>query len=780
MLFAVVLGGFLAVPWLYGLAGCRFIQAVAMVPLALLAAVAVQVPAVWSGATVVQSFAWVPSLGIDLSLRADGLSLLFALLITGIGSCVFLYASSYLADDPGRRRFFVYLGLFMASMLGAVLADNLVLMLVFWELTSLTSFLLMGYSHQQTTARRSAQQGLLVTVLGGLALTAGVLWLGQIAGGYSWEHLLDHRQEVAAHPWSAVVLVLIVLAALTKSAQVPFHFWLPNAMVAPTPVSAYLHSATMVKLGVYLLARFDLVFTDHAYWMPLLGGAGMATMVIGSWLLFRQTDLKRVLAYSTLTALGTLVLMIGLPGPQATTAMVVFLIVHAFYKACLFLVAGAIDHACGTRDVRQISGLLRSMPLTAAAAIMAGLSMAGVPPLLGFIGKELLYEAGLTAPLAWLVVAILVFTNAVALVAAGLIAGRCFFGRAAVVAAAAHDPARAAGHDSARAAAHDPGWAMTLGPLLLGALGLGLGLTAAVWQPLVAEAVGVIAGQPQSLHLALWHGWGPPLMLSLVTLGLGLLLVAIWNGLNRRLASIDAIDRYGCDAGYDRLLSGLAGFSSWLTGRLQSGSLASYLRVTVLVFAGAMLSGLLLGGGVIPPEWGGIDVRIWSPPAVLAWLLIVAAIAVARSRSFLAGIAAAGIVGFLMALVFLFQGAPDLAFTQFAVEALAVVIILLIVGRMPMHGVDTRTAGQRRTDWLIASALGVSATALLLAIVSTPFSSQLSDFYQQASYSQAHGKNIVNVIIVDFRGLDTLGEITVLCLAAVAALTLARRVKESA
>ncbi len=768
MLLAVVLSGFLAVPVFYRLAGSRFASAVALLPLTLFAVLLSAAPDVLAGSdiatgVIVESYRWLPSLGVDLTFRLDGLSLLFALLITGIGSGVFLYAATYLADHPGRSRFFVSLTLFMASMLGAVLADNLLVMLVFWELTSLTSFLLMGFSHEQAGARRSAQQGLLVTVIGGLALTAAVLMLGQITGSYSLDQLLAGRDRIATHPLAGAVLALVALAAFTKSAQTPFHFWLPNAMVAPTPVSAYLHSATMVKLGVYLLARFDAVFTDHAWWTPLLTGVGMATMITSSLLLFRETDIKRVLAYSTLTALGTLVLLVGLPGVAATTAMMVFLVVHALYKAALFLVAGAIDHACGTRDLRQLSGLRRQMPITAASALLAGLSMAGLPPLLGFIGKESMYEAGLSAAMSWLVLTCLVFANAVAVVAAGLIAGRCFFGA----------PCSAASH------AHDPPLAMAIGPLVLAVLGLLFGLAVGHIEPLLQQAVSVIAAEPQTLHLHLWHGWGTPLLLSGVTLALGAILWLGWSRLGPRLASFSAIDRYGLDATYDRLLAGLAWLATWQTDRLQSGSLASYTRQTILAFVVALLAGIIyaatsgIDGGAslaMPSGWGAP-----SPVTVLAVLLIIGSVAVARARSFLAGITAAGIVGFVMALVFLFQGAPDLAFTQFSVEALAVVVILLIVGRMPMHRVDTRSPRQQRIDLAVAAAFGTLATLLLLAIVATPFDSQLSDFYEQASYPQAHGRNIVNVIIVDFRGLDTLGEITVLSLAAIAALTLARR-----
>lgn len=360
----------------------------AILPAGLFAAFASFAPRVIGGEVFLEKFDWIPSLGISISFRVDGLSLLFSLLITGIGSGVFLYASEYLKHHPDRSKFLAYLTLFMGAMLGAVLADNLVLMLIFWELTSITSFLLIGFDHEKLQARLSAQQGLLVTVAGGLALTAGIILLGQTAGSYQLSELLNQGDHLAASTASTVMIVLICLGAFTKSAQTPFHFWLPNAMVAATPASAYLHSATMVKLGVYLLARFDPIFGKHDLWMTLLPTIGLLTMLTSAVLMLRETDLKRILAYSTLTALGTMVLLVGFPDPIAAVAMASFLIVHALYKACLFMIAGAIDHEAGTRDSSQLRGLRRAMPFTAAVAGLGGFLWLDSLPLLALLVKS--------------------------------------------------------------------------------------------------------------------------------------------------------------------------------------------------------------------------------------------------------------------------------------------------------------------------------------------------------------------------------------------------------
>lgn len=753
LITTLVLVTFAATPLVWFATRVRCAAATAILPAALFASFATLLPGVIAGNVVVESHTWIPSLDVALSFRADGLSLLFALLITGIGTCVFLYAASYLSNRSDRPIFFAYLTLFMGAMLGAVLADNLVAMLVFWELTSLTSFLLIGFEHEKPQARRYAQQGLLVTVAGGLALTAGIILLGNAAGSFGIQDIVRQPSSLGAQNSAVAIIALIAIGAFTKSAQTPFHFWLPNAMVAPTPVSAYLHSATMVKLGVYLLARLKPVYGEHELWITLLMTVGSATMLTGAVLALRETDLKRILACSTLVALGMLVCLIGLPHEMAAVAMVTFLIVHALYKASLFLVAGIIDHEAGTRDAARLSGLARKMPITAAVATLAALSMAGLPPLFGFIGKELVYEAALTAPIPWLVTGIAVLANAVTVVAAAIVSMRCFFGSDA----------------STPKPPHDPPVAMLLGPSILALLGAVFGMMPWLIQGLVGRVAEAVTGDAATVHLALWHGFTAMLMLSAVTLAIGVLLFVSWNALRSWLGSRTEIDRFGPNAAYDHLMVGLVRFATWQTQLIQSGRLHTYLAAMLMTATVAVAAVLVIFRGFSLPQLAANDLQ---PIVVLPALLILASFAVVRAASFMAGIVAAGMVGFVMSLVYLFQGAPDLAFTQFSVEVLSIIVLLTIVGRMPFHETGYRTSAERRRDSVIAIGFGTTAALVLLAVVASPFDYKLSEYYKVASLAEAHGHNIVNVIIVDFRGLDTLGEITVLTLAAIAATAL--------
>ena len=754
LLTAVVLSSLVAAPLAMAVAPTRFAFLVALWPAASFGALASLLPEVTAGRVRLEETAWIGSLGIDFALRVDGLSLLFALLITGIGSFIFLYASRYLAHDPDRRRFFAFLSLFTGAMLGAVLADDLITLLVFWELTSFASFVLIGYQPEAATARRSAQQGLLITVGGGLAMLAGILLLGDIAGTYRIGEILAQGEALAAHPQAPAVITLIAIGAFAKSAQAPLHVWLPNAMVAPTPVSAFLHSATMVKLGVYLLARLNPVFGEHDWWTPLLMSAGLATMLTGTLLALRESDLKRVLAYSTVVSLGTLVTLIGLPAKVAASAMVTFLVVHALYKACLFMVAGIIDHETGTRDATCLGGLARVMPVTAAVALLAGLSMAGLPPFVGFVGKELIYEAGMTAASPGLAVGIALLANACMVVVAGVVTVRCFFGPLAPTPNAPHGKPQ------------DPPFALLAGPSVLALLGLLFGLNPALAHGLLGPAASAAAGQAIEPATSLWHGFTPMLALSVATLVLGVLVLRHWHPLRSFLAGLAGIDRFGPDVAYDHIVAGLQRLSARQARLIQHGSLRGYLHATLAITTAAMFGTMIAKGGF---DWPPIDWSAGLHATMLPALMMLAALAVARTRSFTAGIIAAGMVGFGLALTFLFNGAPDLAFTQFSVEALSIVLLLAIIGRMPFHEVDSRSRGQRRRDAVLATLLGAVAASVLLAVLAGPFDARLSDYYRQSSVPLAHGRNLVNVIIVDFRALDTLGEITVLALAAFAA-----------
>lgn len=754
-LFSLILLSFIAAPIAYLVARYWNSTVLALVPALLFLGFASRGHEVTQVDAIVQHVHWIPSLGISLSFRLDGLSLIFALLITGIGTAIFLYASAYLPKSWRTPRFFATLTVFMASMLGAVLSDDLLSLLVFWELTSLSSFMLIGYSPEQAEFRRSAQQGLLVTVAGGLAMLAGVMLLGSFAGTYRISELVTNGTGSAlAEPLGAGILLLIAMGAFSKSAQFPLHSWLANAMVAPTPVSAYLHSATMVKLGVYAMARLSPVLSEVDLWTPLLVSVGTLTMLCGAILALRETDLKRILAYTTIVSLGTLITLIGINHPTATIAMVTFLVVHALYKACLFMVAGIIDHSVGTRNSSILGGLARAMPITAVIACMASLSMAGLPPLFGFIGKELMYEAALSAQISYAAFAVIIFANASMVVVAGILAWRCFFGLSSKRFGQSHETA------------HDPSLAMWVGPATLAALGLIFGLAPSLLTGLMTAAASAVQGTVIDVQLSLWHGFTPMLALSILTLAIGVAIYRVWPRIQRRLKRFDFIDQWGPDAMYDHALDALVKFSTWQTNLIQTGSLRHYMAMSVGIVATAVLIAMVINDALVLPPLRADGV---GAEFVLPILLIAASVMVLRSHSFVQGIISAGAVGFGVAVVFLLGGAPDLAFTQFSVEALSVVILLMVIGHMPFRAGDARTSKQRSRDAIIGVIFGLMFIVVMLSVVALPFNESLSDFFREASYPLAHGRNLVNVIIVDFRALDTLGEITVLALAALAA-----------
>lgn len=754
-LFFLICAAFLSTPVAFLISRLGKPSLLALIPALLFCGFLSYAPTVLSSSSVLQEVRWVPSLDISLSFRLDGLALTFALLITGIGTLIFLYAAAYLPQSWRTPRFFATLTVFMASMLGAVASDDLLGLIVFWELTSLSSFVLIGYDPSSAESRRSAQQGLLITVAGGLAMLAGIMLLGEFAGTYRISEILDSDRGLKlSGPLGTTIVLLIAIGAFSKSAQFPFHSWLANAMVAPTPVSAYLHSATMVKLGVYLLARLNPVLSETDVWTPLLVGAGTLTMLSGSILALRETDLKRILAYTTIVSLGTFITLIGMNHPIATMAMVTFLVVHALYKASLFMIAGIVDHAVGTRDSSLLGNLARSMPITALIACLAALSMAGIPPLLGFIGKELIYEAALFARLPTVAFAAVILANACMVVAASIIALRCFFGKESKV---VRDP---------QSAPHDPSMRMWLGPLVLSVLSLVFGLMPRWIQGLLTASAGSVEGIVVNLELSLWHGFTSMLALSVLTLVIGGVTFLNWTRIQSRLRSCSFIDRLGPDALYDKSIDALTKVASWQTRQIQTGSLRHYMAMSVGTVAIAVLITMISYDAFVIPALhvGGIGVEL-----ILPGLLIGACIMVLRSRSFVQGLISAGAVGFGVAVVFLLGGAPDLAFTQFSVEALSVVILLAVIGHMPFRARDPGSSRQRNRDALIAVVFGAMFVMVMYSVVALPFNETLSNFFREASYPLAHGRNLVNVIIVDFRALDTLGEITVLALAALAA-----------
>jgi len=717
-------------------------------------------PTIAAGEAIRVGFAWVPSLGINFSLLIDGLSLTFALLISGIGVLIVLYSNTYLAGHPQLGRFQLFLLLFMLSMLGLVLADNLITLFVFWELTTLTSYLLIGFDHASAKARRSALQALLLTGAGGLALLAGLIMLGLAAGTFELSEILANGDAVRAHANYLPILILVLAGAFTKSAQFPFHFWLPNAMAAPTPVSAYLHSATMVKAGIYLLARMHPALGGTEVWVWTLTIFGAVTAVLASIMALRQTDLKLALAYTTVMALGTLTMFLGGTATVAIAAAMTFLIVHSFYKAALFLVVGIIDHGTGTREADQLRGLARAMPITAIAAAVAALSMAGFPPFLGFIAKELKYEGALAvASEPALVATAAVLANAMMVAAAGIVALRPFFGKPLPTPKTPHEAS----------------FAMWIGPVLLAALGLLFGLVPSlIAGALVQPAVSAVTGQQEDVYLALWHGINLPLMLSLLTFALGIGLYIVHRQVRARLARVEAALPISADEAWDRLIDGLKWLAAIQTRVLQSGILRNYLFIVFSTLAVLVGATLVIAGGVrIPQAFPSLLVKDWAVVALIA----AGGIMTVFARSRLAAVCALGVVGIGVALVFVMFGAPDVAITQLLVETLVVVLVAVVMLRLPFLEPDRKTV-RRRFDAVLAVIVGVVTTLTLIAVVQGPIDRTIPDFFEAASVPEAHGRNIVNVVLVDFRALDTFGEIAVVAIAALGAYALIRGVRK--
>jgi len=709
------------------------------------------------------SFEWVPSLDITLSFRIDGLSAQMLALITGIGTLVFVYAVGYLDHEPRRGRIFLTLPLFMLAMIGAVSADNVIVLFAFWELTSITSFLLVGFNHQDASARESARQALLVTMGGGLALLGGLMVLAQMAGSWSLSSIVAAGPELADEPLLPLAILLVLLGAFTKSAQFPFHFWLPNAMSAPTPVSAYLHSATMVKLGIYLMARLDPAFNDLLLWEMVLVGAGTVTAVWAALLALGERDLKRILARSTVSALGTLTLLIGLPSPASGAAVVTFLVAHALYKAPLFMVAGNIDHATGTRVIDHLTGLRRVMPGNAAVAILAGFSMAGLPLTFGFLAKDLIGVAKAEVEIFFLVSYAFILVNALAAAAAGVAAIRVFWGPLEM-------PDRKI---------HEVSWMMLLPPLVIALIGLELEFFPSIADPLLLPAASVVSPELDTLQLVRTYPLDELLTAAGITLGAGLLLFLSWDRLHHTLDRMTWLHQAGPEAGYGLFLKGLTRVAAWHTRLLQPGRLDSYLSQSL----GALLLIVAVAAWYSEPGPGlGWDATLQWPPQAWAWLvasLLMAAGAAAAAfmRERLAVLMASGLVGYGAAVLFLFAGAPDLAFTQFSVEtALVIVAATVLPSFAPAAKEEPLVSAPVKV--VLALAVTVGTFLLLLHLQGFPENRALDSWLGANSLSGANGRNVVNVILVDFRALDTFGEIAVVAFALLAALpllTVARR-----
>ncbi len=705
------------------------------------------IPNVSAGESVLLENQWFPAMGVNLNFLVDGLSLTFALIISGIGAIIVFYASGYLKGHRKLPRFYGYLLFFMTSMLGVVLSDNIFTLFIFWEMTSISSYLLIGFNHETEKSRYAALQALLVTGGGGLAMLAGLLLLSHIGGTTSLSELMNQSALIGSHGLYLPVMIMILLGAFTKSAQWPFHFWLPNAMEAPTPVSAYLHSATMVKAGVFLIARLTPVMGGPEIWHNTLALFGGITMVMGAAMAIGQHDLKRILAYTTVSALGIMVFLLGLGGKYAVTAAITFLLVHSLYKGGLFLVAGAIDHETGTRDIRILGGLRKFLPMITIGALLAALSYAGIPPLLGFIAKELIYETSIQLPLNPAFLTIVAVTTNMLLVATAIMVGvRPFFGK----------------HKETPKHPHPAPVTLWIGPVLLGLLGVVFGLyPGLVSDGLIAPGVMAVA-QTTSAKLTLWHGFNFVLLLSLITLVGGILIFLLTGFVRSHISTFNKIAAVGPEAWYQLLLKGLIRFATLQTRFFQNGRLRSYFFYILAVFLGLTIYTILRTKVFDMIAMDLTDVYFYELLIVI--IMLASAYLSVISKSVLGAVAALGMVGFGVALLFAFYSAPDLALTQFSIETLTVILLVLVVYRFPKleNYLSTRL---RVKDAIVSVLAGATLTIVTLIVLQSPPESKISDYFLENSYALAHGRNVVNVILVDFRALDTMGEITVLALA---------------
>eukprot|EP00913_Durusdinium_trenchii_P021375 g20088.t1 len=709
-----------------------------------------------AGEVATGGYAWAPSFNLSFSWFIDGLSLVFALLITGIGTLILIYSGGYMKGHPQLGRFLSFILLFMGSMLGLVLSDSFLMLFVYWEMTSITSFLLIGFDHEREAARRAALQALVVTGGGGLCLLAGLVFLWNITGVTQLSLLVHLGDGLRESPFYLATLILVLGGAFTKSAQFPFHFWLPNAMEAPTPVSAYLHSATMVKAGVYLLMRLHPVMGGTPAWEILLPFFGGVTLIAGTLIGIRQTDLKLMLAYTTMASLGLLVMLTGFGAPHAIEAAVLYLVAHSLFKGALFMVAGSIDHETGTRQLPRLAGLRTAMPVTFAAALLAACSMGGMPLFAGFLAKEEIYAALAEGnPRAVFFTGLAVVGNGLMFAIAFAVGLKPFAGRAT----------------NLPRSPHEAPVALWLGPVLLSACGLVAGLGSdLLHRYLSSPMASAITGKPAVVTITTLPHVGMPLALSLATIVFGLLVY--WQLDKARAVMVQVLENLGPgpDRWFDHALAGLVRAAALVTRITQPGRLEIYITATFILVAVALLVPLVLFDEL--PSW-----PVWPNDLLVqegAFFLIAAlgVAAVLRSQDRLTAIVSLGIQGFAVAVIFLLFGAPDLSFTQFMVETLSVVILTLAMTRLKLTPTDHRPVGQLVFDAAVAIACGLGFALLLLKSVERPFDLLLTDFFNSYSKAIAHGANVVNVIIVDFRGTDTLGEISVVMITGLAVLAL--------
>lgn len=714
-------------------------------------------PAVAAGQIYTATYLWAPDLGLELTLRLDGLGIFFGLIVAGIGTGVALYTGYYFEGEKRLGFFYAQIFLFMASMLGLVWADNLLAVFVFWEGTSITSYLLIGFKDTDKAAQAGSRRAFLVTGIGALAMLFGFVLLGSIAGTYSISEIVatPGLTDAALIP---VAMGLIFLGAFSKSAQFPFHFWLPGAMAAPTPASAYLHSATMVKAGIYLLARLHPALADHPFWFWSLLLVGGTTMLVGAVTAMGQYDIKALLAYATVSQLGILVMLLAFSSGSAYKAVVVGILAHALYKGPLFLLAGIIDHATGTRDLRRLSGLYRELPLVTAVAVLASASMAGLPPLFGFLAKETMLETfelwAEQAPVlgfAWMTIT--------------AIGGAFFVAYTLTLLWEAFGTAKVDDENKIAHVHHAPSFNFVLAPLVLTLIGTTIPFVVKQVEDYIFSAPATsIGGYEIDVHLALWHGFNLVFLTSLAAIASGIVIFLLRRPFRAGLAAWPKI--FNGVKLFDTIIYSTYDLARWTTRQVQGGTLA---QQATIVLAVAVLA---VGYAMTAVRWPQDFPITWSntpriPEVILAVLAAMAALITVRARTRLSAIISIGVVGVAVTLFFVFHSAPDLAFTQLLVDILTVVLLILVFYRIPPKPLPPINLGAQTRNLVISLAMGLLGFAMVLLGGGEPFFPRISDYFSLNSVALGHGGNIVNVILVDFRGFDTLGEISVLGIAAV-------------
>lgn len=723
-----------------------------------------QAKPVFNGQVLLEHWHWLPQVGINLSFRLDALGLIFALLITGIGTLIYIYAYYYLSPKNSLSKLYALLMLFMAAMLGISLSNNLIILIVFWELTSISSFLLVGYWNNYDAAQRGARMALTITGMGGLAMLGGFILLGQITGTYQIDQILKMGDLIQSSPLFVPVLLLVLLGAFTKSAQFPFHFWLPNAMAAPTPVSAYLHSATMVKAGIFLLARLLPIFVGSALFHNIVTTIGLFTLCMAAFFAIFKEDLKGLLAYSTISHLGLIISLLGIGSPLAVAAAIFHIINHATFKAALFMIAGIIDHETQTRDLRKLSGIWQLLPFTGTLTMITAASMAGVPLTNGFLSKEMFF----TELLANLSGASVVFAAIVATLAGlfavaysvRLVHGVFFDGDV--------------GKDVPNKQAHEPALGMRAPAILLATLCILVGLIPGILvEPIVnaGTAASTQIADFHGAHLALWHGFNLPLLMSAIALFGGVIFYfSLAKGGKIREIDLDPIlGKLQGKILFEDFLKNLLKFSRKIKQKTETGSLQDYIAI-ILVFSVAVVATPLLNQGL---GTGTRELTQAPMIAIVLWLLLFSScwMMLWFHHERIKAVLISGAIGLVVTMVFVCLSAPDLALTQITVDVVTTVLLLMSLSLLPQLTPYESKKGQRYRDAVIAIVAGVGIGWITWLMLTRDHNS-LSWFYIQQALPLGGGSNVVNVILVDFRGFDTFGEITVLGIAAIGALCL--------